>query len=80
MGGRSFSILLVSSGFGGCCEALMAREDHQRPGHRPLGVPPLGQLGATAHPCPATRASPSTPNRARFTASASKAKSAPTLV
>jgi len=49
----------------------MAHEGHQRPCHRPLGVPPLGQLGATAHAGPATRVSPSTPNRARFTAAAS---------
>src|SRR5665647_3147665 len=44
------------------------------------GGSPVGQLGAAGHPDPATRVSPSTPNRARFVAAASNEKSAATLV
>src|SRR5665811_1698172 len=40
------------------------------------GGSPVGQLGAAGHPDPATRVSPSTPNRARFVAAASNEKSA----
>src|SRR5450759_2065652 len=44
------------------------------------GVTPPGQMRASTHLGPDARVSPSTPNRARLTAAASKEKSAATLV
>jgi hypothetical protein len=50
------------------------------PGLWVLGDPWPGQVGATTHLGPQARVSPSTPNRARWTAAASREKSAATLV
>ena len=79
-GGRDWWILLMTNSFG----AAMSHCGYPPALDGPVlgfrGDPDLVQLVATTHRRPDARLSPSTPNRARLTAAASKEKSAAILV